>query len=335
MIFNLPHDSFMKNLFGDEYLMEKNELYQRLYGKLYLIRRVEEEIIRLYPSDKIKSPVHLSIGQEFLSVGVCEALRPQDVTFGTYRGHALYLAKGGDLKEMIAELYGKETGCARGKGGSMHLVDNKVGMMGTSAIVSTSIPHAAGYALALKNKKSSSIVACFFGDGATEEGVFYETLNFAALKKLPLLFICENNQYAIYTHIKDRIANTDLCARAESFGVAAKKIESGNIIDLYETSLELTNRIGQGEGPFFLEVDTYRLRDHVGPLEDWNLRKGSLEEAKKWIENDQVSAIGSLLDDFSKKRIEASIEKAIEEAITFADTSHFPKNEELYSHVFS
>ncbi len=315
--------------------MEKTPDYQRFYEKLYLIRRVEEEIIRLYPSDKIKSPVHLSIGQEFISVGVCEALDPHDVAFGTYRGHALYLAKGGDINEMIAELYGKEAGCARGKGGSMHLIDNKVGMMGTSAIVSTSIPHAAGYALALKNQKSSSLVACFFGDGATEEGVFYETLNFAALKKLPVLFICENNQYAIYTHIKDRMANTDLCTRVKSFGLQTERIESGSILDVYKTAQNMVERIRQGEGPFFLEIDTYRLRDHVGPLEDWGLRKGSKEDALKWIDKDQVSVLGGLLDDFSKKRIEAAVEKKIEDAIQYAEVSHFPENEELYKHVFS
>src|SRR5713226_6361098 len=152
---------------------------EQLYRSLYRIRRLEEEVARIYPTDKIKSPVHLSIGQEAVSVGICAALAPHDVVFGTYRGHALYLAKGGDLKRMVAELYGKATGCTKGKGGSMHLIDPSAGVMGMSAVVGTTIPHAAGYAYALKLRDAGAVVVCFMGDGATEEGVFYETLNFA------------------------------------------------------------------------------------------------------------------------------------------------------------
>ncbi|MCY3023430.1 MAG: thiamine pyrophosphate-dependent dehydrogenase E1 component subunit alpha, partial [Planctomycetota bacterium] len=175
-------------------------MIERVLRALCRIRRVEEEIARVYPSDKIKSPVHLSIGQEAVSVGVCEVLQPGDVVFGSYRGHALYLAKGGDLKAMLAELYGKQTGCCRGKGGSMHLADVRHGVMGTSAVVGTTIPSAAGYAYAVKLRAQPLVVVSFFGDGATEEGVFWETLNFAALKRLPLLLVCENNRYAIHTH---------------------------------------------------------------------------------------------------------------------------------------
>ena len=161
----------------------------KIYRALYRIRRVEEEIINVYSTDKIKSPVHLSIGQEAVSVGACLALEPKDIVFGTYRGHALYLAKGGNLKRMIAELYGKATGCAKGKGGSMHLIDVSAGVMGGSAVVGTTIANAIGYAYALKYQKKDSVVVSFFGDGAVDEGVFHESLNFAALKKLPIVFI--------------------------------------------------------------------------------------------------------------------------------------------------
>ena len=143
-------------------------MYDRFYRSLYRIRRVEEEIIRVYPTDKIKSPVHLSIGQEAVSVGVCEALKPDDIVFGSYRSHALYLAKGGDLKKMIAELYGKITGCAKGKGGSMHMIDVEHGVMGSSAVVGTTIPHGIGYAYAMKLKRRDTVVVNFFGDGGTE-----------------------------------------------------------------------------------------------------------------------------------------------------------------------
>src|SRR3954463_2212700 len=172
----------------------------RLFRSLYRIRRVEEEVARAYPSDQIKSPVHLSIGQEAVRVGICDALTPQDVVFGTYRGHALYLAKGGDMRRMVAELFGKATGCTKGKGGSMHLVDAPRGVMGMSAVVGTTIANAAGFAYALWQRRTGAVVASFFGGGPPGEGVFAETLNFAVLKNLPILFVCENNRYAIHTH---------------------------------------------------------------------------------------------------------------------------------------
>src|SRR5438552_14659756 len=149
-------------------------MYEKLYRSLYRIRRVEEQIAKIYPSDKIKSPVHLSIGQEGVAVGVCEALKENDIVFGTYRSHAMYLAKGGDLRQMLAELYGKVDGCAKGKGGSMHLIDASHGVMGTSAVVGTTIANAVGYAYAQKVKGTNTGIVSFYGDGATEEGVFHE-----------------------------------------------------------------------------------------------------------------------------------------------------------------
>src|SRR5947208_9656478 len=212
------------------------DLHARLYRSLYRIRRLEEEVARVYPSDRIKSPVHLSIGQEAVSVGVCEALKPQDVVFGTYRGHALYLAKGGDLRAMVAELYGKATGCTKGEGGSMRLIGTAAGVMGTSAVVGTTIANAAGYAYALKARKSDAVVVSFFGDGATEEGVFAETLNFAVLKQLPILFVCENNGYAIHTHQSRRQGRPDIRARAEAYGLPAERLDGNDVIGLVERS---------------------------------------------------------------------------------------------------
>src|SRR5437588_4173959 len=207
-------------------------MHERLYRSLYRIRRVEEEIARVYPTDRIKSPVHLSIGQEAVSVGVCEALRPCDVVFGTYRGHALYLARGGDLRQMIAELYGRATGCTKGKGGSMHLIAPESGVMGTSAVVGTTIANAVGHAYALRYRREESVVASFFGDGATEEGVFAESLNFAVLKRLPVLFVCENNQYAIHTHQGRRQGNPNICERAHAHGMPAERIDGDDLPDL-------------------------------------------------------------------------------------------------------
>ncbi|HSQ55759.1 MAG TPA: thiamine pyrophosphate-dependent enzyme, partial [Gemmata sp.] len=243
----------------------------RLYRSLYRIRRVEEEVARTYPTDKIKSPVHLSIGQEAVSVGVCQALGSTDVVFGTYRGHAMYLAKGGNLNAMIAELFGKRTGCTRGKGGSMHLIDPDAGVMGTSAVVGTTIGNAAGYAYAMKLRKSKAVVVSFFGDGATEEGVFAETLNFAVLKKLPVLFVCENNGYAIHTHQNCRQGRPDIRAKAEAFGVPSDRLDGNDVLGLFRRTAEVIEKLRRGEGPWLFEVSTYRWKEHVGPGGDYQL----------------------------------------------------------------
>src|SRR5438552_2453270 len=228
----------------------------RIYRKLQLIRRVEEEIARIYPSDKIKSPVHLSIGQEAVAVGICDPLRPDDVVSGTYRSHAAYIAKGGDLPAMFGELFGKDTGCARGKGGSMHIVGMDQYILGTSAVVGTTIPIAVGYALALQREDKHRVVAAFFGDGGTEEGVFYESLNFAALHQLPVLFVCENNGYAIHTHISKRWATTRLCERVETYGIPTHQLCDSNVLTLWKCAVEAYTIIRHGSGPVFIECPT-------------------------------------------------------------------------------
>ena len=310
-------------------------LNERLYYSLYRIRRVEEEIADIYPTDKIKSPVHLSIGQEAVSVAVCDALNRDDIVFGTYRGHALYLAKGGDLKGMIAELYGKIDGCAKGKGGSMHLVDIDKGIMGTSAIVATTIPDAVGYAYALKYQRKDSIVVSFFGDGAVEEGVFYESINFAALKHLPIIFICENNSYAIHTHQLKRQSVANICERVVSFGIKAERINDNDVLSLRERISSNIESLRNGEtGPLFFECMTYRWREHVGPNEDFNLGYRTREEAESWIQNDQVERIGKMLETEQQTKIEKEVEEEIQEAFAFAEKSPFPEASELYTDVF-
>lgn len=312
----------------------KSELYQRLYRSLYRIRRVEEEIARVYPSDRIKSPVHLSIGQEAVSVGVCETLEPDDVVYGTYRGHALYLAKGGDLREMIAELYGKVTGCTRGNGGSMHLISPEAGMLGASAVVGTTIANAVGHAYALKYQKMGTLVVSFFGDGATEEGVFGESLNFAALKQLPIIFVCENNQYAIHTHQSRRQGNANICERAKAYGVPAERIEHSDILYLHERMTAIAPRVRAGAGPYFLEVMTYRWQEHVGPNHDFQLGYRSDEELQPWIANDQVERLKCMVDDAWRIQMEREAEEEIAAAFAFAEQSPPPRADELYADVF-
>lgn len=315
---------------------EREQLkHDKLYRTLYRIRRVEEEIARIYPTDKIKSPVHLSIGQEAVSVGVCEALRPDDIVFGTYRGHALYLAKGGDLRKMIAELYGKVTGCARGKGGSMHLIDIEHGMMGTTAIVGTTIPHAVGYAYALKLKGKDSIVVSFFGDGAVDEGAFYESINFARLKSVPIIFICENNFYSIYSHYLNRQPRDNICDRVRAMGIPAERINNNDVLRIYERIKATVNEIRSNQlGPRFFECMTYRWMDHVGPGDDWHLGYRSKQEAYQWFKNDEIKRVGALLKPEVRKKIETEVETEIHEAFDFAERSPFPEYEDLYTDVF-
>jgi TPP-dependent pyruvate/acetoin dehydrogenase alpha subunit len=307
----------------------------RIYRSLYRIRRVEEEIARVYPTDVIKSPVHLSIGQESVAVGVCEALRRDDAVFGSYRSHALYLAKGGDLRAMLAELYGKATGCAGGKGGSMHMIDVAAGVFGTSAVVGTTIPHAVGYAVAVKLRREPRVVLAMFGDGAVDEGVFYESLNFAALKQLPVLFLCENNGYAIHTHQRIRQRVPDICARAAALGLPTERIEDGDVLRIAERATAAADAMRGGDtGPFFLECMTYRWKEHVGPAEDWNLGYRDRSEAEPWIRDDQVTRIAAALEPAPRKQIETEVEAEIADAFAFAEQSPFPAPEALHTQVF-
>jgi TPP-dependent pyruvate/acetoin dehydrogenase alpha subunit len=312
-----------------------DRLVSRFYRSLLRIRRVEEEIARVYPTDKVKSPVHLSIGQEAVSVGVCEALRRADVVFGTYRGHALYLAKGGDLKKMIAELYGKATGCAGGKGGSMHLIDVAAGMMGTSAVVGTTIPHAVGYAWGARLRGRDTLVASFFGDAAVEEGVWHESMNFAALRKLPLLFICENNLYAIHTHLSRRQPTLDLCERVRGYGIPAERIADNDVVRIYERVRDAAGEMrGGGAGPRFFECLTYRWREHVGPGEDFRAGYRSRAEAEPWMAHDPVRSLGDRLPAAARERIGQEVAEEIREAFRFAEESPFPAADALYTDVF-
>lgn len=308
---------------------------ENAYRLLYLIRRSEEEVIRVYPTDKIKSPVHLSIGQEAVSVGVCEALEAEDIVFGTYRSHALYLAKTGDLKGFFAELYGKAAGCSKGKGGSMHLADVSHGMMGTSAVVGTTIPQAVGYAYAVKQRGEKKVVAVFMGDGATEEGVFHESLNFAALKKLPVIFICENNTLAIHTHQHQRQHLAEICGIVRAHGIQAERIDYSGTAEIHArvASAASAIRAGQG-GPVFIECMTSRWKEHVGPGDDFNLGYRSSEDVQKWKERDEVKKIAEKISRERRARIEADVEKEIRDAVQFAEESSFPEAAELFTDVF-
>jgi TPP-dependent pyruvate/acetoin dehydrogenase alpha subunit len=311
-------------------------MYESLYKTLYRVRRVEEEIARIYPTDKLKSPVHLSIGQEAVAAAMCAPLLHEDVVFATYRGHAAYLAKGGDLKAMLAEMFGKGTGCTKGKGGSMHLIDAAAGVMGASAVVGTTIANAVGYAYSVKLRRQKRVVMSFFGDGATEEGVFAESLNFAVLKKLPVVFVCENNGYAIHTHQTRRQGRADICARAVAAGIPSELIVANDVLKMHEraTATVQALREGTASGPFFFECQTYRWKEHVGPNEDFKLGYRTQQDAAPWIDDDQVRRVASLVPARSRGAIEAAVEAEIAEAVAFAEASEFPDISELMTDVF-
>lgn len=309
---------------------------ERIYRSLRRIRRTEEEIARIYPSDKIKSPVHLSIGQEFVAVGVCDALRPEDVVSPTYRCHAAFLAKGGPLKGMMAELYGKADGVAGGKGGSMHLIDMSHNILGASAVVGTTVPVAVGFGLVFRRTKAPRVVASFFGDGATEEGVFGESLNFAALHKVPVLFVCENNGYAIHTPIGKRWATRQLSERVGTYGIPTHRIEDGDILKLRAVVAQAVEEMRSGDsGPVFIECMTYRWREHVGPNEDYDAGYRPRSDLEPWLANDQVEIIGKRLPRERRAAIDAEIEQELAEAIAFAEQSPFPAIDALNTHVFA
>ncbi|WP_076410856.1 thiamine pyrophosphate-dependent dehydrogenase E1 component subunit alpha [Shewanella sp. UCD-KL12] len=307
---------------------------ENLYRKMLFIRNIELKIAKEYPQDNIKSPVHLSVGQEFVSIGICESLNQEDYVCATYRGHAAYLAKGGSAKEFIAELYGKSTGCAKGRGGSMHLIEPKVNFIGTSAIVATGLPVATGHALALKMKKSLQVVVCFLGDGATEEGCFYESLNFASLKSLPILFVVENNGYAIHEPLSKRWASSDLVGRAEGFGVSSYQHTDGDLLSLIPQANGIIQSIREGSGPALLEVSCCRWLQHVGPGNESEESYRDHQQIAKSIMTDPLKVLESLLCKSKRELIIDLVSNEIEQVFQYAASSPFPEPSEVYDYVY-
>lgn len=319
--------------------MYTEELIARLYKKMSLIRRLELRLAEVYHTDVIKSPVHLSVGQESIAVGVCDPLEKDDMVSNTYRCHATYLAKGGDVNAMMAELYGKSTGCAGGKAGSMHLVDIKNGVLGASAVVGTTIPVAAGYALAMQMDAQKTgrqrVVVSVFGDGGTEEGCFYETINFAALHRLPILFVCENNRLAIHTPIEKRWATEKLCERVATYGIETHKIDDACVFTIRDTVAKAVHRIRKQSGPIFIECATYRWLEHVGPRDDHADIYRDINEYQYWQKNDQIARLANMLNESVLKQLEDEITAEIQAAEEFADKSPYPSALELYTHVYA
>jgi TPP-dependent pyruvate/acetoin dehydrogenase alpha subunit len=235
---------------------------------------------------------------------------------------------------MIAELYGKATGCAKGKAGSMHLIDAPAGVMGASAVVATTIPHAVGYALAVKMRREPKVIVSFFGDGAVEEGVFHESLNFAVLKQVPVLFVCENNGYAIHSPQRARQGFPEITGLARAYGLPAERVEEMNVPKLYGKFKEAVDQIRRGGGPRFFECNCYRWKEHVGPSEDFHAGYRRRDDALPWHEADAVSRLAGELPASARARIEREVEEEIEDAFRFAEESPFPAGHELYTDLY-
>lgn len=303
-------------------------IYEELFYKSLRIRLVEERIIELYPSDKIQSPVHLSIGQEAVAVGVCQSLEPTDLLFCSYRSHAFYLAKGGPLREMFAELYGKATGCGRGKAGSMHLAAPEVGLMGASAVVASTIPHAVGAALAAERLRKPHTIVAVFGDGATEEGAYHESLNFAALHKLPIVLCCENNGLAVHSRLEARQAYR-ITDQARSYGLPVGYLADGyDFMKVHEVFSGIVAEVRRSRSPHFIEIRTCRYKEHVGPGEDSHAGYRSVEELQAWKSKDPL-----ILNQELAAQYRPVILQEIDDAVQFAEQSPWPEGSELLSDV--
>lgn len=308
--------------------MSKTSTYRKLFYEAQRIRLVEEKIIELYPSDLIQSPVHLSIGQEAVAVGICANLTTDDWIFINYRGHAFYLAKGGPMPEFFAELMGKQNGQSKGKAGSMHMASPAQGVMGASAVVGSTISHAVGAALISKVKEEDKIFITNFGDGALEQGVLHESLNFASLYKTPVLFLCEDNNLAVHSPKSER-QSFSLEALINSYNIPFYQIEKGyDPLVIRDQSRIAIEKVRSSRGPVFLKINTARYKEHVGPGEDFDAGYRAKSDIDNWKALDPLVTDTNLYDEFSEM-----IKKEIEAAVQFGLDSPLPNREDLLSDV--
>ena len=303
------------------------------------IRIAEERIGELVATLEVRTPCHLSIGQEAVPAGVCAVLKLEDSVWGGHRSHGHYLAKGGDLRAMMAEIFGKATGCARGRGGSMHLVDPSHGIFGTVPLVGATIPLAVGAALSAKLRGTEQVAVAFFGDGATDEGHFHESLNLAALSRLPVLFVCENNLYSTHLTLKERRVKDNIVESAALHGLPGMVVDGNNVTEVYQAAHQAVQRARVGEGPTLLECRTYRWRGHVGPAADLEVGTDRRRELDEWQRRDPIAQCRGLLKAHGLSsevfdRLEAEVRREIDDAVSFARQSPVPDESELLQHVY-
>jgi len=309
------------------------------YSKMLLIRRVEEQVGQLVEQGEARCPCHLYIGQEAVAVGVCAALKRGDTVWGTHRSHGHYLAQGGDVFVFFAEILGRSTGCARGRGGSMHLFAPAQGILGTVPIVAGTIPLAVGAGLASKMRGGDAVSVAFFGDGATEEGHFHEALNLATLYNLPVIFVCENNLYASHMHLRQRRIADNLDEMAAAYKLPSPRLDGNDVLAVFDAASEAVERARSGRGPSFLECRTFRWRGHVGPAWDMDVGVKRREELHVWMEKCPIKRVRRLLaekgvEEQALVEVEQNISRVVEEAQTAALDAPFPEESELLDHVF-
>jgi len=312
-----------------------NQDLEKIYKKFIEIRFLELEISKRYSEGKMRCPVHLSVGQEIVPSILSLFVKKNDYFISTHRGHAHYIAKNGNIAEMISEIYGKKTGTSGGKGGSMHLIDTKVNFMGTSAIVGNSIPVGVGLGLSNKINKKNSLSFVFFGDGATEEGVFYESINFAALKEIPVVFICENNKYSVYSPLDVRQPkNRNIHKILNGIGVKSFFSKSKSVEEIYSTLEQAIRYSRSKRKPVFIECMTSRWLEHCGPNEDDDLNYRDIKELNSYKKNDFQEKLENKIKITYIKKTQKQIIKKINSAFKFADLSSTPKKEDLKKNVF-
>ena len=316
-------------------------LSQQLLRGMLRIRAVEETIAARYGEQKMRCPVHLSIGQEAPSAATGAVLRPTDLAVSGHRAHAHYLAKGGDLNAMISEIYGKATGCAGGKGGSMHLVDESVGFMGSTAIVGGTVPVGVGLALAQQITRTGNIVCVFMGDAVVETGAFFEAANFAVLRRLPVLFLCENNLYSVYSPLAVRQPpGRSLVSVAKGIGLETSNGDGNDVRASHALVAEAVDRPRRGEGPQFVELATYRWREHCGPLYDNDIGYRTVVEFETWKERDPIRIFKEQLhsegaiDATWLASIQTELAAEIEAAFNFAIESPFPPASDRFTDLY-
>jgi len=309
-----------------------------MYQKMVEIRKFDLKVDELFKKNMIWGTCHLYVGEEATAVGTCAALESDDYITSTHRGHGHCIAKGADIKRMMAELLGKETGYCKGRGGSMHIVDVSTGNLGANGIVGAGIPIATGAALASKRRKDGKVTVCFFGDGAVNVGPFHESLNMASIWKLPVVYVCENNQYAMSTSVQKATAVRDIAVRGQSYDMPGVVVDGNDVIAVFETVSEAVNRARRGDGPTLVESKTYRFFGHS--KSDPRVYR-SREEEQMWMAKDPIPRLANLLKEKGMateeelKSIDELVDKEMEEALEFALNSPLPKLEEIAKYVYA
>jgi len=305
------------------------------------LRMVEEAIVEHYPEQEMRCPVHLSIGQEAAAVGTCATLDQKDLIVSTHRCHGHYLAKGGSLDAMLGELYGRTTGCCAGRGGSMHLFDVEAGVLASVPIVGSTIPLGVGAALSFSQKGQENVCVVFLGDGATEEGVFHESLNFAVLRQLPTIFVVENNYYSVYTSLSARQPQRPLSSYGVAHSIKTEEVDGNDVESLRTTTAELVATARKGGGPALIVATTYRWREHCGPNYDNELGYRSIEEHEDWLSRCPIATYRQKLFDLAifseedEKCMRAEIEREIEASFTKAQNAPYPDPLTAGSNVYA